>query len=295
MGLYDRDYYRGDAQPGIRMRAPQTAVVWIILINVGLWVVDAFVPRLDLMDWLALRGDTLWKPWLWWNMVSYGFAHAAEPGHVLFNMLGLFILGRDIEWTYGKREFIRLYLALLLAGGLVWSLAMAARVFLFHEIPMEMAGRYPPVVGASGAVAGIVVLFALHFPRRTLLLFFLFPIPAWVLGVLLVAFDIMGALGQGQQNVAYIVHLAGAAFAFVYYRAGWRFGRLGEGLGAWLRRLRGPQLRVRRPEDDSEESLSDEVDRILEKISHEGEASLTRRERRALQDASRRYQQRRGQ
>ncbi|MDY0165849.1 MAG: rhomboid family intramembrane serine protease [Thermoguttaceae bacterium] len=294
MGVYDRDYYRGNAQPGIQMRAPQTAVVWIILINVGLWVVDAFVPQLALMKWLELRGDTLWKPWLWWNLVSYGFAHAAEPSHVLFNMLGLFILGRDIEWTYGKREFIRLYLALVMAGGLVWSLAMTARVFLFHEVPPEMAGRFS-VVGASAAVSGIVVLFALHFPRRTLLLFFLFPIPAWVLGVLLVTFDIIGVLGEGKQNVAYIAHLAGAGFAFLYFKTGWRFGRLGEGFGAWLRRLRGPQLRVRRPEDDSEESLSDEVDRILEKISREGEASLTRRERRALQDASRRYQQRRGQ
>ncbi len=281
MGLYDRDYYRGDVQPGVQMRAPQTAVVWIILINVALWVADAFLPQLDLMNWLALRGDTLWKPWLWWNMVSYGFAHASEPSHVLFNMLGLFILGRDIEWTYGKREFIWLYLALLLAGGLVWSVASA------------ITGNLAPVVGASGAVAGIVVLFALHFPRRTLLLFFLFPIPAWVLGVLLVAFDIMGALGQGQQNVAYVVHLAGAGFAFLYFRSGWRFERLGEGMGLWLRRRRGPRLSVRRPEDDSDEDLSGEVDRILEKISREGEASLTRRERRILHDASRRYQQRR--
>lgn len=281
MGLYDRDYYRGDAQPGIQMRAPQTAVVWIILINVAVWVVDAFLPQLDLMNWLALRGDTLWKPWLWWNMVSYGFAHAPEPGHVLFNMLGLFILGRDIEWTYGKREFIRLYLALLLAGGLVWSVASA------------ITGNLSPVVGASGAVAGIVVLFALHFPRRTLLLFFVIPIPAWVLGVLLVAFDIMGALGQGRENVAYVVHLAGAGFAFLYFRSGWRFSRLGEGMGLWLRRLRGPRLSVRHPEDDSEDDLSAEVDQILEKISREGEASLTRRERRVLHDASRRYQQRR--
>ncbi len=289
MGIYDRDYYRGGAQPGVQMRPPQTAVVWIILINVGVWLVGGFLfpapgGRLDgIAQWLALRGDALWKPWLWWQMVTYGFAHAPDPSHVLFNMLGLFILGRDIEWTYGKREFIRLYLALVVVGGLVWSIASA------------VAGVYPPVVGASGAVAGIVVLFALHFPHRTLLLFFIIPIPAWLLGVLLVFFDIMGVLGRGDQTVAYVVHLAGAGFAFLYYRSGWRFGRLGAGWGDRLRRRRGPRLRVRRPpEDNSEDDLSGEVDRILEKISREGEASLTRRERRVLHDASRRYQQRRG-
>lgn len=280
MGLYDRDYYRGNAQPGFSLRSPQTAIGWIVFINLGLWLADAFLPQLHLMDRLALRGDVLWKPWLWWQMVTYGFAHAPEPSHVLFNMLGLFILGRDVEWTYGKREFIRLYLALLLAGGLTWSIAST------------IAHNSIPVVGASGAVAGIVVLYALHFPRRTLLLFFIIPMPAWVLGVLLVAFDLRGALGHGDQNVAYVVHLAGAAFAFLYFRSGWRFERMGAGLGAWLHRLRGPRLRVRRPEEDSEEDLRNEVDRILEKISREGEASLTRRERRALHDASRRYQER---
>lgn len=291
MGLYDRDYYRGDAQPGVQMRAPQSAVVWIILINVAVWLVGSFfftdpARSLDrLSGWLALRGDALWKPWLWWQMLTYGFAHARDPQHILFNMLGLFILGRDVEWTYGKREFIRLYLALVVAGGLAWAIVSA------------ITGNLTPVVGASGAVAGIVVLFALHFPRRTLLLFFLFPIPAWVLGVLLVAFDILGALGHGEQNVAYVVHLAGAGFAFLYFKSGWRLSRFGAGAESWLQQLRGPRLRVRRPEEgsehDSEEDFSDEVDRILEKISREGEASLTRRERRVLQDASRRYQQRR--
>lgn len=280
MGVYDRDYYRGNAQPGFSLRAPQTAIGWIILINLGLWLVDAFLPQLELMKRLELQGDALTKPWLWWQMITYGFAHAREPSHVLFNMLGLFILGRDVEWTYGKREFIRLYLALLLAGGLTWSIAST------------ITHNSIPVVGASGAVAGIVVLYALHFPRRTLLLFFVIPMPAWVLGVLLVALDLWGALGHGDQNVAYVVHLAGAAFAFLYFRAGWRFERLGANFGGWLHRLRGPRLRVRRPEEDSEEDLRDEVDRILEKISREGEASLTRRERRALQDASRRYQDR---
>ena len=142
-----------------------------------------------------------------------------------------------------------------------------------------------------------MVLYALNFPRRTLLLFFVIPMPAWLLGVLAVAYDIYGAMGGAEPNVAYSVHLAGAAFAFAYYRLGWNFTRMTAGRFHWLRLpawLGGrPRLRVRRPEDEPEEDpeadLSREVDRILEKIGREGEASLNAKERRTLEAASRQY------
>jgi membrane associated rhomboid family serine protease len=242
-------------------------------------------------DWLALHGYTLTRPWLWWQLITYGFSHAQGVSHVLFNMLALFFLGRDVEALYGRWEFLRVYLAMLLFGGLVWSLLNLA------------AGGSPQntVLGASGAVAGVVVLFALHFPRRTLLLFFVLPVPAWFVGVLVVFFDMLGAMQMaGSGDVAYTVHLAGAAFALLYSKLGWNFGRLGSSLFGGLSSLGKPRLKVHRPDDEDgprqsggDDNLSREVDRILEKISREGEASLTRRERKTLQDAARKYQQRR--
>jgi hypothetical protein len=127
---------------------------------------------------------------------------------------------------------------------------------------------------------------------------FLIPIPAWLLGVIYIAGDAMGALGWASEtraNVAFSVHLAGAGFAFLYYRLGWNLTRFIPGrisLG-WLKPR--PRLRVHDPERESRSSreLSEEVDRILEKISREGESSLTRKERRILENASREYQKRR--
>ena len=160
------------------------------------------------------------------------------------------------------------------------------------------------MLGASGAVATIVILFALNFPRATILMFFVIPMPAWVLGVLFVAGDMLGFFGiqtsREARNVAYVIHLTGAAYAFLYFQSDWNLGRLGRFVA--LPKLFGrPKLRVHEPDEEEDEerfdappaNLSVEVDRILEKISREGETSLTRKERQTLEEASRQYQRRR--
>jgi hypothetical protein len=128
---------------------------------------------------------------------------------------------------------------------------------------------------------------------------FVIPMPAWVLGVLMVLADMLGGIGAtAGQNIAYEVHLAGAAFAFLYYRQRWNFGRLLPGRLSWPWLRSRPSLRIHQPGADKPDSESEnreqEVDRILEKIHREGEGSLTRKERRTLETASREYQKRRG-
>lgn len=285
MGIYDRDYYRQE-RGSFSLRWPHSAVGLLILINVALYLADGLLTSENhaITNALTLRVGDLTTPWRWWHFLTYGFAHESPPNfaHILFNMLGLWFLGRDVEQLYGRGEFLRVYLALILVGGLVWTLVAKLR-----GAPPE-AG----VLGASGAVVGVVLLFALNFPRRTVILFPIpIPMPAWVLGVLIVGGDLLQAIGRTDSQVAYSVHLAGAAFAFFYYRLRWSFSRL----GSWfsLDRLRArPRLRVHAP-PEQEENLTEEVDRILEKIHREGEASLTRKERRALENASRQYQRRR--
>jgi membrane associated rhomboid family serine protease len=295
MGIYDRDYYR-EGRPTFSLPTPTTMVGMLVLINAVVYVVDVLImPSVTggywLSDALALRADTLTHPWTWWRLVGYGFAHSPiDVWHILGNMLGLWFLGRDIEYAYGRKEFLRLYLVLLAFAGLVWC-------------AVEMIQRAPAgtvAMGASGAVAGIVVLYALNFPRRTLLLFFVLPVPAWVVGVLLVLFDMYGATHSGGEKIAHSAHLAGAAFAFIYYQQRWNFGRLLEGRFRWPRLpfKRRPRLRVHQPENQDDQfrqsgQLSREVDRILEKISRQGEKSLSRKERRVLEEASREYQRRR--
>ncbi len=279
MGIYDRDYYRGE-RTGIQLRAPTTIVGYLILINVALWLLGFLFNTRVVADTLALRVADLAEPWMWWRLITYGFVHAAAPLHLLGNMIGLWFFGREIELVYGRKEFVRLYLLLLLAGSLLWAGINYAQ------------GVQGMLLGASGAVTGIIILFALHFPRRTVLLMFILPIPAWLLGVLLVANDMLGATAGGEAPIAFSVHLTGAAVAFLYYRFQWHIGSWVPGKLSFPRLKARPKLKVHNPYEEERE-LSEEVDRILEKISREGEASLTRQERRTLENASRQYQKRR--
>ncbi len=313
MGFYDRDYYR-EPRPGLTLRTPQTVVSALILINVALWIVDGlFMPETPrggrwLSDHMAVHvdtepaaspwnapdraealseappavADTLTQPWLWWQYLSYAFAHEPGINHILFNMLALFFLGYDVEAAYGPKEFLRLYLVMAVVAGVVWN------------IVSKLSGVHNVIAyGASGAIAGVVVLYALNFPQRTLLLFFVLPIPAWLFGVLMVGLDMYGALGeQGGSHVAYVMHLAGAAFALVYYRQRWNLTQWTDSIAAQVRALRRPKLHIHRVEEEEPHDLSTEVDRILEKIYREGEASLTTKERRTLEAASREYQRR---
>ena len=287
MGIYDRDYYRTETS-GTTLRGPRTVVGWLILINVIVYLADGLLTpqgsSFTIHGVLACTPETLVKPWLWWQLLTYGFAHAPYPhlAHIAFNMMGLWFLGRSVEERYGRWEFLRLYLVMIVLGGAVWSATNMA------------VGRPADfLIGASGAVTGVVLLFAVNFPRQTLLLFFLFPVPAWLVGVMLVVGNLFGHAGYGCEGVAYEVHLVGIAFAAAYYYFGWNLSWLGGGLS--LERLRRrPKLRLHDPAGSAKAGKIDrEVDRILKKISDQGEASLTRKERRTLEAASRQYQKNR--
>ena len=153
-------------------------------------------------------------------------------------------------------------------------------------------------MGASGAVVGIVVLFALNYPRQIVLLMGILPMPAWLLGVIVVAGDLLGSLEKNSSQVAFQAHLAGAGLAFLYWKLGWNFTRLTERFTSGRLFQRRPNLKVHRPEEDvpsrKETTRAAEMDRILEKLHREGEESLTRKERRTLQQESRRLREKRG-
>ncbi len=204
-------------------------------------------------------------------------------------MLGLWMFGRDVEMIYGRREFLRIYAGALVLGSVVWTL----RYLLVGSSQVEYV-----LLGASGAVTAIVLLFVFHYPKRTILLMFVLPVPAWVVGALIIGGNLMEMVfaqpGSGQQTVAFDVHLAGAAFAILYFRFGWNLGSLLPDLSGMRSSLKRfgpkPRLRIHDPEQD-ESDVDEEGDRLLIKVHREGEASLTAKERRILEAYSRRMRQ----
>jgi len=303
MGFQDRGYYRSSTGFG----AEWSAVNTIIAINVAVWLAnfiltgdlfrEVFSLKVSLNDLLSLKSDLAARPWNGWQLLTYGFLHDGPslqpPGnsysifHIVFNMLTLWFFGRPVEAITGKAEFFRFYCTALVVAGLAW---------LVGERLGGGAGR---LVGASGGVMAVLAAFVWYYPRETVLIYGVLPVPAWALGVLYLFSDLQGA-GDRSSNVAHVAHLAGAAFGVLY---AWRrldLSALTDWPGRVWQRWRTRRLRVVRPDDDLAEGdgpdglpLEREVDRILEKISRSGEASLTSAERDTLSRASRRIKDRR--
>ena len=290
MGIYDREYYQTDEPRGFDWTGQRSVVTSLIVVNVVFYVADLLLggPTNELTRLLELRPDLfssvtnlVWA----WQLLTYGFVHApitTELGlaHILLNMYGLYLFGREMEVRYGRFEFLRLYLVMIVFGGLVWAIR--------QQLIAEPAGG---LLGASGAVMGVMVLYCLHFPRRTLYLMGILPLPAWLLAVAFVGLDVLRGFNPNSP-IAFDVHLAGAAFAFAYFQFKWNLGSLVPSrlfrVDRWFKTR--PDLKVHRPEAYYRD-LDDQADRLLDKVHREGEGSLTGEERRILEDYSRRMRQ----
>ena len=300
MGIYDRDYGRDERTPWDRIENPRSITITLLVINVVVFLVDViFAQRVDngprqslLFEWLAVEGQTLVRPWMWWQLLTYGFVHSIDDiFHLLFNMIGLYVFGQSVEHHLGRMEFLRFYLVAVIVGGIVGSATYLAQ------------GQLGGTIGASGAVIATVVLFACYFPNREILLMFVFPVKAWVLAVFFVTADLAGAFGilkgMGAANTAFTVHLAGAFFALGYYFLNWNLRWLDiEAIGDLPRRLRQRSRRMKLKLHDPDKKLereAEEADRILAKIHQSGESSLTSSERKILERYSRRQREKRDQ
>jgi membrane associated rhomboid family serine protease len=288
MGIYDRPYYQDERRPSYAVDG-QSMIIKLIIINAAIFILDAFFFRDNNpyrpSELLSVKPDTLVKPWLWWQFLTYGFCHSpTNTGHILGNMLGLLFLGQEVERHYGSRLFLRMYLTALLLGSVIWAATHLAMGY--HQLSL---------IGASGAVTAAIILFALNFPRRTILFMFFIPMPAWVLGVMIVFFNLWGVRSErpGLELTAFDVHLTGVVYAYLFFRTHWALGwpssmRLPQ--LRWPRRQ--PRLRVHTP-DDRQHVLDEQADAVLEKLHRLGQASLTARERKILEEYSRRMQQKR--
>jgi hypothetical protein len=220
-------------------------------------------------------------------------------------MLILYWAGSRLEELYGSREFLAFY---LFSG-------VFAQVFYFLGWVLGLAPPNPSI-GASGAVTAIFVLYAFHFPRQQVLVFFVIPMPIWLVVVIYVGLDALGAMGARTAPIAYFVHLGGALFGTVYYQTGLRFGDLLSSRPRDSTRA-VPRLRVvpadeieeafpiskrhpegpREPESLSRAGTGDELeqrlDQVLSKVSKHGQESLTTEEREILFKASELYKKRR--
>jgi hypothetical protein len=208
--------------------------------------------------------------------------------HLLFNMLGLYVFGSEFERNFGRNRFLEFYGICGIIGGVAYLTLGILRGSYAHV----------PVMGASGAIYGLLLAAMIFWPQMQVILF-LFPVPVRVLGLILIAIIVLQALSGGVSNLGgEVCHLAGAAAGIgVFYMWGImpaiRFGS-GRGFtllpGSGPRRPRGAGAWARKQRQLAEEQA--EVDRILQKVHDHGLQSLTRSERKTLSRATQRQRER---
>ena len=220
-----------------------------------------------------------------WTFLTYMFVHGGLL-HLLANMLMLYVFGTAVESRMGSRQFL-LYYLFCGVGAAVFSLLLA--------------GLMPvgPFVGASGAILGVAVAFAMFWPDAELIVFPIpVPIKARTLVIGLVALDLIGSRLWPGDGIAHIAHVGGALFGYLFFRvqslsrrapaqparAVERVVMVQSGSAEPDRRTPVTPMRPQRGVDT--DPVSAEVDRVLDKISEKGLSSLTPAERRFLDEVA---------
>jgi membrane associated rhomboid family serine protease len=279
MGLENREYLRNEFDGGPRSGGLMysSIVVKLIAATVAVFVLQVLVYDRNtgsaVTNWLQLTGPDLYQRGQIWRLVSYAFCHSENQIlHLIFNMMLLYFLGGMLLNLMGQREFLWFYLASAVFAGMC-SVA-------WYAISQESAS----IVGASGAVFAMFCVVTMHYPRRVVLLFGIVPIEMrWLLIVSLVLPILLAP------NTAHSAHVGGVLFGFLYVRLHMNLTRWWDQFAGRirLRRRNKGNLRIFAPPTSTESNLDIQVDQILEKISREGESSLTARERNILTQASR--------
>lgn len=282
MNRYGAYYYESPPLPrGVKYLLISTIAVFFLQM-----LVDGFTPGI-VATFFGLSSFGI-KHFFLWQFVTYMFLHAAGLTHILFNMIGLFFFGRDIENNLGTARFLKIYFGAGIIGGIGWLL-------------LSRSGGY--CIGASGAVYGLLGTFAALFPNRriTLLLFFILPITltARAMAIWFGLISLFFTL-EGGGNIAHAAHLAGGVFGYLYgvhlkRNYGIYFGMKkwpsGKGVFKRIRDLfyhyyTRARLDVLGPDADYIPS-EQEVNDLLDKIAEQGIENLSSHERRILDLASR--------
>src|SRR5882724_2954339 len=279
------------------------AVQWLLALNVGIYFLQLTLFGPDAV-YSALALDPARFPADWWTVVTYMFVHA-WLAHLAFNMFTLWMFGPRLEQEWGTRPFVLFYLWCGVGG------AIAHLIFAQHS----------SVIGASGAISGVLVAYALRWPDEEVYLFGVIPMKSRWLVAAMLAMNIIFALSPSSR-IDWTAHVGGMAFGWIFLKLyavgginrvrGWvsavpdepedmpravprnrapmrdRAGSVDEVVArsnAIVLRESKPVQHV--PKQETPKEYAARVNRVLDKISQHGISSLTRDERRVLEDMSR--------
>ena len=270
--------YRLQFNPGEVAYKPQLftdAIKILISINFIVYVFQSLAGKEDIFFRLfGLVPNAFISELMLWQPFTYMFFHAPfysniGISHILLNMLGLWVFGRELEQAWGKEKFLKYYFLTGVGAGLI--------TFLFQM------DSNSPVIGASGAVYGILLAYGLSYPNRMLYIWGVIPIRSMWLVIIMGSIAFFGLLGKAD-GISHVTHISGMLIGYIILRKKWRLSDI-----IFTLRKKTIEFQVQRKEDQKikKNFIKRDLDMILDKIKDVGFSGLSDEEQSKLYEASR--------
>jgi len=261
-------------QSSLRPSLFTDAIKLIISINFLIFILQYFSGIEDkLFPIFGIVPSKTFGELMLWQPFTYLFFHGGI-WHVLINMFVLWMFGSELEKYWGKREFLRFFFVTGVGSGLVTVLFSLS--------------SSTPVVGASGAIYGVLLAYGLMFPNRLVYLYFLIPIKVKYLVILIGTIAFFSSLNPGYSNISHLTHLSGMIIGFVYFRSNLNWNTINHFV---IHRKNEIKRHYKDKKNEKREALKLKVDAVLDKINEKGYDSLSKSEREFLFTASKKLSQ----
>ena len=263
-----RQYYN---RPSFSM---PSGVKFLLITNIIIFILMELSGQKGLLfKSFGLVPKDFWQELKIWQPFTYLFLHGGFF-HIFFNMFVLWMFGKDLESQWGKNEFLVFYFVSGIGAGIA--------TILFN------LSSFIPIVGASGAIYGLLLAYGLTYPNRMVYLYGVFPLKVKyvVLGLGGIAF--FASLFAKQSNISHLTHLSGMIIGFIYMNSNisWRAIKL------WCVQMRLKNIKNKHfinDKNNDEIRMKLQVDKILDKLNELGWEGLTEQEERVLTLASKQF------
>jgi len=243
----------------------------LIIANVAVFILQylfASAFNINLNPYLGLVPKYVYTKFTVWQIFSYLFLHGSFF-HILINMFVLWMFGCELERYMGSREFLFYYFITGVGAGI-------------FNIIFDLNSTIP-IIGASGAIYGILTAFGIIFPNRLIYIYFIIPIRAKYFVIIFGIITFLSAFSSSSSGIAHFAHLGGMVVGFIYLRKNIRLDYI---LERWKRFRFNRKLRIIRSKQKKVKDSKEQIDMILDKINEVGYENLTEEEKKILYRAS---------
>lgn len=266
---YYRFQFRRTLTPGIR---------FLIISNALIFVIGMLIPSLNrymivyggLVPQLFLGRLFLWQP------LTYMFLHGGFM-HIFFNMFALWMFGSELEHQWGTKFFLKYYFITGIGAGILSALIQPASSI--------------PIIGASGAIYGILLGFAIMYPNRVVYINFLFPIKVKYFVMIFAAIELLASMGGAglRDGVAHITHLSGMLFGYLFLLWSQHHRKIRKFIRFDLIQRDRKSKDFTRPSPKTPKDEEKELEALMDRIAEHGYDSLSDKEKMRLLELSGKY------